>query len=421
MTKLYPPIGAIEEDLFSPSDRLIERWIDGGSALSDASRAALEADPAAREKREIFEASNAQPPQVGLPTIAEAGEQAGMPPWLMEMIERRSAAGTRFSGPAEPMAGQLRLVDRAVGPDGGDLGWDMNRPLAVLLWRETEDPGVWAGWMASHEADYAGYWDVLLVEEDDQPCDPLVAMIQLWNPVQVYGKSTGRVLGQLSESRLAALAAAFSDFLSGERPDASHARPGTLIDRLTMTGERLMTGTPVGGREDPRRRYQDLYFAAAGMVKDVARLAVEAAARQADEVEPAGDAWATVTAWLGQLVERLPAFAAGWALPLEPVMPEAAMGEIPDVGLEGYRIPGLLEVQLIPLEAEEGNAVLKLGLRSLAETPLTVQLMQGSRVLQRLTLAPGSREEGIRVSPTRGLRLEMNDGKGGQGTWDLSG
>ena len=421
MTKLYPPIGAIEEDLFSPSDRLIERWIDGGSALSDASRAALEGDPAAREKREIFEASNAQPPQAGLPTIAEAGEQAGMPPWLMEMIERRSAAGTRFSGPAEPMAGQLRLVDRAVGPDGGDLGWDMNRPLAVLLWRETEDPAVWAGWMASHESDYASYWDVLL-EDGDQPCDPLVAMIQLWNPVHVYAESTGRVLGQLSEPRLAALVVAFADFLSGERPDASHARPGSLIDRLTTTGERIMTGTPVGEEEDPRRRYQDFYFAAAGLVKDVARLAV---ARQADEAEPAGDAWATVTAWLGQLVERLPAFAAGWAQPLEPVVPEAAMGEIPEVGLEGYRIPGLLEIHLIPsipLEAEEDNAVLiKLGLRSLAETSLTVQLMQGSRRLQRLTLAPDSREEGIRVSPETGLRLEMNDGKGGHGTWDLSG
>ncbi len=274
-TKLYPPIGAIEEDLFSPSDRLIERWIDGDSALSDASRAALEADPAAREKREIFEASNAKPSQVGLPTIAETGEQAGVPPWLMEMIERRSSvAGTRFSGSAEPMAGQLRLVDRAVGRGGDDLGWDMNRPLVVLLWRETEDPAVWAGWMASHEADYAGYWDVLL-EDGDQPCDPLVAMIQLWNPVPVYVESTGRVLGQLSEFRLAALAAAFADFLSGERPDASHARPGSLIDRLTTTGERIMTGTPVGEEEDPRRRYQDLYFAAAGMVKDVARLALE--------------------------------------------------------------------------------------------------------------------------------------------------
>ncbi len=264
---LHPPIETIEEDLLSPSDRLIERWIANDPTLPAETRRALEGSSMARSKRQIFEDAIIAS-RVVLPATIKVGE-ATTPPPLLEMIERRSATREKFPGVEATSPGQLRLVQ------GGE---DMNRPLAILLWKETEEaPGVWAGWMASREVDYASFWDVLL-EDGDQPCDPLVAMIQLWNPVQVCTGSVGRVLGKLSEERLATMATTFADFLSGERPDASHSRPGTLVDRLTTTGERLMTGTPVGEEEDPRRRYQDLYFAAAGMVKDVARLAVEASA-----------------------------------------------------------------------------------------------------------------------------------------------
>ena len=52
MAKLYPPLEDIEDELFSPSDRLVERWAKNDPSLSANVRAALEADAVARERRE---------------------------------------------------------------------------------------------------------------------------------------------------------------------------------------------------------------------------------------------------------------------------------------------------------------------------------------------------------------------------------
>lgn len=425
MGRLYPPIDVIEEDLFSPSDDLVERWIAGDPSVSDALRQALEADPTAGRIRQVFEeyARPARPEGSARATVRPVTAGGGIPAWLAEMIERRVEAQKAFSDVVEPAPGQLRLVDRAIGSDGVALGWDINRPLGVLLWRETEDPGVWVGWMAAPDTDYATYWDVIL-EEQDRPFDPIVSMIQIWNPVQISLPSTGRVLGQVSDSRLAAIAAAFSDLLAGERPDESSARPGMLIDRVTSTHERLMTGTPLGGAEDPRRRYRDLYFAAAGLVKDLARLAVEAAAAQrAEEAAAAAtvaDPRKAAKEWVVRLVERLAAFAALWGARLEPVVPQAAMGLDAERGSESYRIPDLLEVGLIPVKTDEGGAVLKLKLRSLATVDLKVRFStKGGRQLRRFTLEPGGTDDAF-LSSGGEVILEVDGGERGRGSWDLS-
>ena len=151
---------------------------------------------------------------------------------------------------------------------------DLPRPLAVLLAEPTETRQVWYGWLATAESDYAGYWDLLLGSEDE-PCDPLARMVQLWNPVHVYLPSVSRVLAELKPDRLAAVRALALECVTAPEPDRAQARPGVPI-RRTVGGYTIRTGTPLGGQDDPRFRYQQLYYAYAAAVREPAKLAAQA-------------------------------------------------------------------------------------------------------------------------------------------------
>lgn len=423
MTKLYPPIEAIEGTLFLPSDELMERWVNGDESLSEEIREALEADAVAREKSDALKDSTEFPadeePTGDLESVAI---EPRVSPLLSEMIEKRVATREKFAEVVDLEPGQIRLVDRAVGPDGVDLEWDMNQPLAVLLLRETEEPGIWYGWMMGRETDYAGYWDVLL-EEEDEPYDPFVSMVQLWNPVNIYVKSLGGTLGQLSKSRLATLASAFGDLLTGKGPDPAFTRPGALVDRLTSTDARCLTGTPIGEDNDPRSHYQQLYFAAAGMVKDQAELAIRALAEN-PELKPESlveRAFSVAQSLSNSFKETLAELAQELGTTLQVKDFVAAQGpekeEAADIRVNWWEIPNLFTCAVIP--DEDGHSV-RVILKHVAGSDLTIRLIQDGELLQELRLDAGSSERTIFFEPDEGMELEFEDASGKKRTWVLS-
>lgn len=423
MAKLYPPLDDIEDRLFSPSDRLIQRWVKHDPSLQASVVAALERDALACERRaSLLSDKVIETDSVAADDVVGDTDAVALSPFLAEMIERRVFTQTKYAGDIEPAPGQIRLIDRTTGPDGADLEWDMNYPLAVLLFGETEDDDIWYGWMVSGEPDYAGYWDVLL-EEADEPYDPLAAIVQLWNPVYIYIRSTGSVLGQLSASRLDALATVYGDFLAGERPGATHARPGTLVNRLNSAGVSVLTGTPMGTHNDPRMRYQDVYFAAAGMVKDVAQLVIKAVAIEPDE---ARESWAErATSFVqdarARLLRNLEDFADSLGRALETVTFVAAQGQdkdrTQDKGLDWKRVAGLFEEAIV---LSEDGISMRLLLRRIEGVNIIVRLKLDARLLQEYQLDEASPDAEIHFEPEPGLVLEVEDSSGVIGTWTLS-
>lgn len=179
------------------------------------------------------------------------------PAFIQRLIARRVAAQGAGFGPA-PQAGQIILIDMPRPSDQGSQRRPQS-PLAVLLDEPAASRDVWTGWLASPETDYAGEWDLVL-QEDDGPCDPLAGMVQAWNPLSVQLPPTEglRMLAQLGEARRRAVRALASDFARGN-PLALAARPGRIALRKTSQGWPVLTGTPLGGEDDPRRGYQALY------------------------------------------------------------------------------------------------------------------------------------------------------------------
>lgn len=267
MNTLWPPLTLLENELFSPSDALIERWRNGKELPTDVLRA-LESDPEAHARRAALDAATS----VADETVTDDAPIPPMPPDLRALIRQRVAARKALFSRL-PTPGQIVRIDEVRGPNGS-LNWDLPRPLAVLLAEPTETRQVWYGWLATAESDYAGYWDLLLGSEDE-PCDPLARMVQLWNPVHVYLPSVSRVLAELTPDRLAAVRALAVDCATAPEPDPSLAKPGQTM-RRQVASHWVRTGTPLGGAEDPRFRYQQLYYAYAAAVREPAKLAAQA-------------------------------------------------------------------------------------------------------------------------------------------------
>jgi hypothetical protein len=114
------------------------------------------------------------------------------------------------------------------------------------------------------------------------------------------------------------------DFLTQPPPDL-RPEPGVLIERRTSQGHRVLTGTPLGRSDDPRRRYRTLYRAAADLLREPVRLA---------QVQPtlAERLWARLRA-AGETIGL------GLILAPAPVMGEAAA--------EIYRLGDWLELGFI--------------------------------------------------------------------------
>ncbi|MCP4699761.1 MAG: hypothetical protein GY862_23360, partial [Gammaproteobacteria bacterium] len=238
-----------------------------------------------------------RPPEISAGTTApadRAGEESEVPAFLNELIERRAAIRTADFSPV-PASGQILAVARIRGVDSG-------RSPAVLLDKMTPAKDVWSGWLVAAETDYAGAWDMLL-EPEDGPFDPSAGMVQAWNPVSVYLPSPAPVLAELKPVRLQAVRAMAEEYAAGNA-SANRPEPGRVAPRYTLHGFSVLTGTPLGGEDDPRHSFQSLYRSAA------------------DNLQQAPP----VSLWAG-LTRRISAFKKGWFFPA-PLRPLGAAAVI---------------------------------------------------------------------------------------------
>lgn len=389
MRELTPPLTVIEASLFDPSLRLVQRFLYDDPALTSEERTSLAADEGIQTHRQALDEA-----EVSDDTSAVVVPVA-LPNHLAEMVRQRVAVQDRNLSPA-PLPGLIVRIDQAVGPDG-PLGWDMAHPFVVLLSEPTEHPDIWYGWLMSSETDYAGHWDLLL-EETDQPYDPLAAMVQTWNPVHLYVAAISAPLGQLSPERLATVRELAHD-LGGAQPDASDAAPGTLVQRTTSGDHLVLTGSPLGDGADPRWRYQELYFEAAGFVRTMARKALEhLAARQA-------------SSWWESVMTGLRTAAETAGITLTPVTAPALGDETAvadgDAGADQVnRIGDMVELRLLP--SPDGDA-LQLHLVLAQTAPLRVGLALGDRVRQQALLTQDAPETDLFVGADQALTFFIHD------------
>lgn len=385
MKTLWPPLALLETELFSPSDALIERWRSGAELPADLQRA-LDADPEALARCTALETALSTDPG-----IVDAAPIPPMPPDVQALIRQR-VASRQATFSRLPTPGQIVRIDEVRGPNG-PLHWDLPRPLTVLLVEPTATRQVWYGWLVTAESDYAGYWDLLLGAEDE-PCDPLARMVQLWNPVHVYLLSVSRVLAELTPERLAAVRALAVDCATAAEPDPALAEPGRTV-RRQVAGHWLHTGTPLGGPDDPRYAYQQLYHTYAAAVREPARLA---------HAQPTG---------IERLLARLRDLAQGLGLSLT-AAPAPVMGE---ASIDLHRLGDWLELEL--RESPDEAGILHVRIRNLQATPCRVQIVRQGEV-RRESILEAHQDARILVEAAPGTELVLLDESGERLRWPLA-
>ena len=262
MRPLSPPLKVIESNLSMLSVSSLLRWTTNDPGLSPKTVKALENDPIAKELRTEFKK------QGDAPVIENKDDDAPLPSFLNELIDRRLAARDCYASSSIPNPGQILRLDQIIGPDK-NVVQDLSNPLAVLIEKSAQTKNLWQGWMVASETDYAGYWDMLL-ESKDEPFDPLAGLIQIWNPVQVYIPSDAPVLAELKPARLQAVRALAEEFATEPKLDTSMSHSGYIAPRPTVGNFSILTGTPLGNlNTDPRYRYKTLYQDAADMLQKV--------------------------------------------------------------------------------------------------------------------------------------------------------
>ena len=369
MKQLWPPNKVIERELFEPSDQLIKHWVEEPSCLDKDLIIDLENSVLACEKRRAYLSARTA-------SMVENIDPADiitrkMPAELASVLQRRRDA-SRADFSSEPKPGQIRLIEHLIGPDG-PTGIDLASPLAVLLFEPTENPAIWYGYGVSPETDYAGYWDLVLEDGVDTPFDPIAGMVQVWNPVHVLlSSSTERVLAQLSDGRLAALSSLVHEYLFGEETNTADADPGTLALRW-LDGHRLLTGTPLGGKDDPRYRYQQLYHATFEAVRATAR---ELLYEFEDNEVPVVGSGLERTSWLDQLAARVGKWADDLQVSWTPAPDVAIAMSAPAESSAGsiehkYNLNNRLLMKFVLRQVEQSELV-EVHLALLGKEPLTV-------------------------------------------------
>ncbi|MDQ5908823.1 MAG: hypothetical protein QG599_916 [Pseudomonadota bacterium] len=380
MSTLWPPLTVLENELFTPSDALMARWQRGDELPADLKRA-LETDPEAHARRVALDAATVDAADQ---MVTDDAPMAPMPPDLRALIRRRVAARQASFSPV-PTPGQIVRIDEVRGPHGL-LNWDLSRPLAVLLNEPTETPNVWYGWLATAETDYASDGDLLLGAEDE-PCDPLARMIQLWNPVHVYLPSVSRVLAELRPERLAAVRALAVECLTAPASAGAQAQLGVIVRRVAGTHP-VRTGTPLGSATDPRHRYQQLYHAYAEAVREPARQAVaqEQPASLLDRLRTA-------------LFEAIGDLLQSYQLIAQP------MGEADAPDIEHYQIPHRLRLTLT--ETADGQA--RLRVENLHPTPLQILLLDNEEIVEAASLEASQPVIELMLDPAQPRVLIIGD------------
>jgi hypothetical protein len=270
---LYPSLAQIEHRLFGLDVELLLRVARNDSNLPESFKLAVRNDPDQKRELELLQEHIAEELQVASAVPAPTT----VPAWLMDTIERKVAASA-LALPQKPSSGMLIEVTHVITPPGAKfLDWQLNSPLHVLLDEQSADTDqVWLGWLVSADADYAGQWDVVL-EADDGPMDPICGMVQLWNPTKLYWPMAKRLCGQLSATRMQKLRLRAEEMLFSETSINEPPRPGHIgMHRLeSMPHLSVLSGSPLGGDDDPRRSYQAMYHQVQVALLEPARLACE--------------------------------------------------------------------------------------------------------------------------------------------------
>jgi hypothetical protein len=180
-----------------------------------------------------------------------------VPAHIAALIAQRGRAVASAFRPI-PLAGQIVRVP----PRADDKGQAYAEYLAVLLDKEIA-VGKWRAWLVGRDADYASEWDLVLGPEEE-PCDPLCQIVQIWNPLTLPIQQADRVLAELSAERLQATRSLDHDFGNQLIPSPlEDHRIGVHLARELTDGTGVVTGTPLAPQGDPRREYQQLYREAA--------------------------------------------------------------------------------------------------------------------------------------------------------------
>lgn len=168
-----------------------------------------------------------------------------MPVAIRDHVDRITAAQTH--GTRQPKPGDIVLAETEAAPNAA-LCLDARVAKSTAGAR-------WTGWMVAPEVDYASDRDVV-IEPDDGPADPMAGMIQTWNPLTLSVPSNATILASLSTYRLNLLREVARESASA---NTELARPGQIALRATASGRIVLTGSPLGNEDDPRRAYQALY------------------------------------------------------------------------------------------------------------------------------------------------------------------
>jgi len=261
-----PTLEHIERDLFGPSDQMLQCWAKTPEKVPDDLRASLEKDESAIQMRDDFlssiEEDNSEEKGQGIDALNHK-----MPEFLQHAVNRLVSAQQANYGQL-PQAGQIVSVSKIHGPEG-DLGWDLPRPHAVLLSEPTEHPDIWYGWMVAPETMYASEWD-FVIQEDDGLVSPFAGSVQMWNPVHLYLKNVGAVIGRLNADALYAARMIGVHMITND-PLPTLGQAGAWV--LRQVDKRMVvTGQDIVEEDDPRIAYQQMYVHAAIAVKEPARL-----------------------------------------------------------------------------------------------------------------------------------------------------
>jgi len=358
MSELWPPIEIVEAGLF------------GSEQVAD---------------REVAEADHAEAdlPEVGHEIHSQ------LPFRVREAIRRRVAADIARFSPA-PARGQIVEVNDLRAPELSDDSLPL-RPVCVLLIASAAS-GAWSGFVVSPDTDYASCWDLVLGPEDE-PLDVGAEMVQAWNSVVVQVDSTARVLGQLSEARVAAVEALAREIAVGVPEAAGASRPGLTGTRL-VGGQSVVTGTPLGGPADPRRHYQRLYLRATERVSVPQSM---------------------VAPWGLQLASRAVRFLEQWAAKAgQSIVPAPLVAHPLGASEEGGHRFRIIDRVDLDVRTNPSGTALVAAVSLAGEGQIEASIVRDGELLQSATVDARAGETQLMVDPTEPDCLVLRDAASGE-------
>ena len=134
--------------------------------------------------------------------LAPSIEKEKVPDVILQAIKRKVNAQKAWQK-LSPEPGCMAAVDRLCHVDGS-IASSLAHSRVVLLDQGLQEAGygaIWRGWMVARETAYAEKGDVVL-DERDEPCDPMCRVVQAWNPCEVWLPANARILGRLGDERM---------------------------------------------------------------------------------------------------------------------------------------------------------------------------------------------------------------------------